>query len=114
MKAWRSGEPALPRSRRFQPSARAAPAAPDCRPASMTRSTVLATIFALLHTVVPTGPAAAQEPIRFARSPDISPDGRLVAFSYLGDIWVVESIGGIDRPVTLHEGHDIYPIFSPD
>src|SRR4030081_963659 len=56
----------------------------------------------------------AQEPIRFARTPDISPDGKLVAFSYLGDIWVVEAIGGVARPVTMHEAHDIAPVFSPD
>src|SRR5258708_20366625 len=31
--------------------------------------------------------ASGQEPIRFARTPDISPDGKTVAFSYLGDIW---------------------------
>src|SRR5262245_33627021 len=60
------------------------------------------------------GVAGAQEPIRFARSPDISPDGKQVAFSYLGDIWVVEAIGGVARPVTLHEAHDINPVFSPD
>jgi tricorn protease len=60
------------------------------------------------------GQAQAQEPIRFARTPDISPDGKLVAFSYLGDIWVVEAIGGVARPVTMHEKHDIYPVFSPD
>src|SRR4051794_15516053 len=41
---------------------------------------------------------SAQEPIRFARTPDISPDGKLVAFSYLGDIWTVEAIGGVARP----------------
>src|SRR5262245_25283172 len=58
--------------------------------------------------------APAQEPIRFARTPDISPDGKLVAFSYLGDIWTVETIGGVARPVTMHEAHDIYPAFSPD
>src|SRR5436190_2577821 len=69
----------------------------------------LAALFA-----VSVAPARAQEPIRFARTPDISPDGRLVAFSYFGDVWVVESIGGIARPVTLHEAHDIYPVFSPD
>lgn len=56
----------------------------------------------------------AQEPIRFARTPDISPDGKLVAFSYLGDIWTVETIGGVARPVTLHEAHDYSPVFSPD
>ncbi len=58
--------------------------------------------------------APAQEPIRFARTPDISPDGRLVAFSYLGDIWVVETIGGTARAVTSHPAHDIGPVFSPD
>jgi tricorn protease len=62
------------------------------------------------------GAAAAwsQEPIRFARTPDISPDGKLVAFSYLGDIWIVETIGGVARPVTMHTAHEIYPVFSPD
>jgi tricorn protease len=58
--------------------------------------------------------ANAQEPIRFARTPDISPDGKWVAFSYLGDIWVVEAIGGVARHVTMHEKHDIGPVFSPD
>ena len=58
--------------------------------------------------------ADGQEPIRFARTPDISPDGKLVAFSYLGDIWTVETIGGVARPVTMHEAHDINPVFSPD
>ncbi len=60
------------------------------------------------------GLLSAQEPIKFARSPDISPDGKLVAFSYLGDVWVVETIGGVARPVTMHEAHDTNPVFSPD
>jgi len=58
--------------------------------------------------------ALAQEPIRCARTPDISPDGRLVAFSYLGDIWVVEAIGGVARALTKHEAHHLGPVFSPD
>lgn len=69
---------------------------------------------ALLLGVLCAAPAAAQEPIRFARTPDISPDGKLVAFSYLGDIWVVETIGGTARSITSHSAHDIYPVFSPD
>ena len=56
----------------------------------------------------------AQEPITFARSPDISPDGRQVVFSYKGDIWIVDAIGGVARPITTHEAHDIAPCFSPD
>ena len=67
-------------------------------------------VFALF-ALAAAGPA--QEPIRFARTPDISPDGKLVAFSYLGDIWVVETIGGVARPVTMHEAHDIYPGLQP-
>ena len=75
--------------------------------------TLLCTLVASLWFFAASG-AQAQEPIRFARTPDISPDGKLVAFSYLGDIWVVEAIGGVARPVTMHEKHDIYPVFSPD
>lgn len=69
---------------------------------------------ALALTAFLAAPAAAQEPIRFARTPDISPDGKTVAFSYLGDIWTVEAIGGVARPVTMHEAHDVNPVFSPD
>jgi tricorn protease len=60
------------------------------------------------------GVSRAQEPIRLARTPDISPDGKLVAFSYKGDIWTVETIGGTAKPVTSHPAHDIDPVFSPD
>src|SRR6188472_2682838 len=80
----------------------------------MTRRFALAILFVCSLSVAASGSTFAQEPIRFARTPDISPDGRLVAFSYLGDIWVVESIGGVARPVTLHEAHDVNPVFSPD
>src|SRR6516164_788893 len=71
-------------------------------------------IIALTTTLLLISAARAQEPIRFARLPDISPDGKTVAFSYLGDIWTVETIGGIARPVTMHQAHDVYPVFSPD
>jgi tricorn protease len=58
--------------------------------------------------------SAHAESIRFARSPDQSADGKWVAFSYLGDVWIVSSAGGVARPVTMHERHDTNPIFSPD
>src|SRR5690349_4525523 len=60
------------------------------------------------------GRTSGQEPIRLGRTPDISPDGKLVAFSYLGDIWTVETIGGTARAVTSHSAHDVGPVFSPD
>ncbi|MGF1579204.1 MAG: S41 family peptidase [Gemmataceae bacterium] len=65
--------------------------------------------------VVLVGSASAEgDPIQFGRTPDISPDGKLVAFSYAGDIWTVPAIGGIARPITGHTAHDYRPIFSPD
>ncbi len=74
-----------------------------------TQSSLVALLLGLLAL-----PASAQEPIRMARSPDVSPDGKLVAFSYLGDVYTVETIGGVARPVTSHPAHDINPVFSPD
>src|SRR4051812_13782730 len=74
--------------------------------------TRLATTALALLCVAPF--AAAQEPIRFARTPDVSPDGRTVCFSYLGDLWLVDAAGGTPRPLSMHEKHDYTPVFSPD
>ncbi|MFL5341402.1 MAG: S41 family peptidase [Gemmataceae bacterium] len=71
-------------------------------------------LLAWIAALVAAFAVTAQEPIRFPRTPDISPDGKLVAFSYLGDIWVVDAAGGVARPVTMHEAHEINPAFSPD
>jgi len=49
-----------------------------------------------------------------ARYPALSPDGGTVAFSYMGDIWTVSSSGGTASRLTVHEGDDIRPHFSPD
>lgn len=70
---------------------------------------LLASLFLFIATL-----ANAQEPIRFARTPDISPDGKTVAFSYLGDLWLVDVNGGVARHLTMHEKHDFNPVFSPD
>jgi tricorn protease len=80
----------------------------------MTRVRTL--LVAALLSLILAASARAQggEPIRFARTPDISPDGQLVAFSYLGDIWVVAATGGVARPVTMHAKHEYLPAFSPD
>src|SRR5262245_41535512 len=71
-------------------------------------------LFSTLLLALAAPAAYGQEPIRFARTPDLSPDGKLVAFSYLGDIYTVETIGGTARPVTSHPAHDVNPVFSPD
>lgn len=58
--------------------------------------------------------AQSPEPARFLRYPALSPDGSKIAFSYLGDIWVVPSEGGMAIRLTVHPAHDVRPRFSPD
>jgi tricorn protease len=72
------------------------------------------TLLPILLLALFAGSLRAQQPIRLGRTPDISPDGKLVVFSYLGDIWIVETIGGTAHAVTSHPAHDIHPVFSPD
>ena len=71
-------------------------------------------IFSIVLVLALAVPLCAGEPIQFARTPDISPDGKTVAFSYLGDLWLVDAQGGVARHLTMHEKHDYEPIFSPD
>ncbi len=44
----------------------------------------------------------------------ISPDGEQIAFSYKGDIYLVDSDGGTARPLTIHKDWDGHPIWSGD
>lgn len=77
----------------------------------MRRSTRFLSAITLLAVIIT--PLQA-DPIQMARTPAISPAGKEVAFSYLGDIWIVSTEGGNARHVTLHQAHEINPIFSPD
>lgn len=56
----------------------------------------------------------AQVPIKFARFPAPSPDGRQIAFSWQGDLWIAPSEGGLARRLTVHPGYDYAPLWSPD
>ncbi len=49
-----------------------------------------------------------------ARFPAVSPDGKMIAFSYMGDIWLVPISGGMAVRLTDHKGYDREPIWSPD
>ncbi|MFQ5790704.1 MAG: amidohydrolase family protein [Acidobacteriota bacterium] len=53
-------------------------------------------------------------PVRGIVRPVLSPDGSLVAFSALGDIWVVSVEGGEPIPLTRDEYLDSDPSWSPD
>ena len=54
------------------------------------------------------------ENVSWLRYPSISPDGNSVAFSFGGDIYVVDSKGGQARQITSHSAYDYAPVWSPD
>ena len=54
----------------------------------------------------------AQSPL--VMQPAISPDGKTLAFSYQGDIWTMPLAGGSPLRLTIHEGYESRPIWSPD
>lgn len=68
-------------------------------------------IFSLVFLGVHTN---AQDNARWLRYPSISPDGTQIAFGYKGDIYIVSSSGGEARPLTIHESHDMMPVWSRD
>jgi tricorn protease len=75
---------------------------------------VFRSLSVLLVALTLTASAVAGEPIRLASNPALSPDGKLLAFDYLGDIWIVPTTGGVARPLTRHPAKDTQPKFSPD
>ena len=58
--------------------------------------------------------AAEARLIRMPSSPALSPDGKIVAFAWKGDIWSVPTAGGGARQLTRHTAADGSPAFSPD
>jgi Tol biopolymer transport system component len=47
-------------------------------------------------------------------SPDISPDGRTIAFELLGDLYTMPATGGDAKAITADMAFDSQPVFSPD
>ncbi len=56
----------------------------------------------------------AQSNPLWLRYPSISPDGKTIAFGYKGDIYSVDANGGVAMPLTIHEAHDMMPVWSHD
>lgn len=59
-------------------------------------------------------PARAQDEASWQRYPAISPDGRTIAFTYMGDLYVAPAAGGTAIPLTTHPAHDFMPVWSHD
>jgi tricorn protease len=61
------------------------------------------------------GPLFGQEKALVgARHPAVSPDGRDIAFSYMGDIWLVSAKGGRAFRLTDNVAYEREPVWSPD
>lgn len=63
----------------------------------------------LLCFVINPSFAQKAEWIRYA---SISPDGLHIAFSYMGDIYVVDAKGGQARPITTNPSYEFKPVWS--
>lgn len=59
------------------------------------------------------GANAAENPL-WMRYPKISPDGKMIAFSYKGDIYVVASTGGEAKRITTWNSYEYQPMWSND
>ena len=70
--------------------------------------------FFLLCAALVTMAAGAQQTPRWLRNSAISPDGKTIAFTYMGDIFAVDATGGSARRITSHEAYDTQPVWSPD
>ncbi len=66
-------------------------------------------IFLFFH-----GLCQAQENALWLRNPAISPDGKTIVFGYKGDLYKVDAKGGDAVPLTIHEAHDMMPVWSHD
>lgn len=47
-------------------------------------------------------------------SPDLSPDGRKIAFELLGDLYLLDAQGGVARPIATGMPFNSQPAFAPD
>jgi tricorn protease len=59
----------------------------------------------------PLGPETAPLWLRY---PAISPDGKRIAFSFEGHLFIVPAAGGTAQPLTAGPAHDTSPVWSPD
>ena len=59
-------------------------------------------------------PAVGAVAVDLPTQPGLSPDGKIVAFAWAGDLWCAPTGGGTATRLTAHPGEDKRPVFSPD
>lgn len=71
-------------------------------------------IISALTAIAISGMASASDAPLWLRNSAISPDGKTVAFTYMGDIFTVPVSGGEARQITSSQAYDSRPVWSPD
>jgi tricorn protease len=69
-------------------------------------------LFAFFFAVIAFFNLRANDEARLMRFPAIY--GEQLVFTYAGDLYTVESEGGMARKLTSHNGYEMFPRFSPD
>src|ERR1700726_922664 len=78
----------------------------------LTVAALAAALFSLNHLrAEPLKPRSAPLWLRY---PTISPDGKSIAFSFEGHLFIVPSTGGTALPLTAGPAHDTAPVWSSD
>ncbi|MEA3494805.1 MAG: PDZ domain-containing protein [Bacteroidota bacterium] len=72
---------------------------------------ILNSLFVLSFLII-FGNVSAQDEVRLLRFPTIYENQ--IVFSYAGDLFTVDSEGGLARKMTNHEGYEMFARFSPD
>jgi tricorn protease len=73
----------------------------------LSKKSILGIVLLLMAT------SAAAQPL-WMRYPAISPKGDQIAFCYQGDIFIVNSKGGVARQITAHPAYDYKPVWNND
>ena len=71
-------------------------------------------LLAILVFTFAAQPSPGQQLIQLVNNPALSPDGKKIAFDWNGDIWEVDSAGGLARQVTTSPSSESSPKYSPD
>lgn len=78
------------------------------------KKTVLASALLLALGTAPAIQANTQDAPLWLRRNAISPDASQIAFTYKGDIYIVDAEGGRARQLTTNQAYDSNPMWTPD